>query len=354
MKMLLAILTLISSTALAGGTSGGGGKGVVCQNSAGQETVELLDLWEARTLFGQAPAPFPPGTTLDTAVDLIFERLKYTFPTALRPHNTCGHESCFKKSLAWVASLFLSPTDPNTSAQVIRLHGVDLELTDDSFEVARPSKCEIRQIVNYQAGGLIYVDEDRFQKMDLLNQAALIAHEALYSHLRGIDNNETNSIRTRRAIGYVSAGNSFADFTDLHRPKTYVKCDNRSSGFGFPTYDIDFWPAVNAEIPNRLQVLPITFDGSSLIGITKWSNFISAGGSSPNYEHISTGKCNSGGGSAKGYVMSGPVEFDRGLWIGLYCDLQTGIFTVTAKSRRPGTTEWTEPVALTCTEYNQF
>lgn len=352
MKIIFALLLFVTFSAFAGGTSGGGGKGVVCIDSAGQETVELLDIWEARTLFGQAPAAFPPGTTLQTAVEILIDRLKFVIPTAVVPNVWCNQGNCFKEYLLKEAAKFLSP-----NSSVIRLNGVELEETDDSFELAKPKLCDVRQLVNYQDYQHIYLDEDRFQKMDLLNQAALITHEALYSKLRSWYE-ETNSIRTRRAVGYVSTGLSFTDISDLHKPKTFVNCKSSEPYYSNTSYDIDFWPANDPNIPNRLQLLPNIFDRSRLMGITNWDTYFrTAGGMDNLYDFISTGKCNTGntgGAGSKTFLMTGPVEFDRGMWLGLDCDDKSDVFTVTVKSRKPGFKQWTDPVALTCQEHRTF
>ena len=56
MKLLLLLLTISISTAYAGNTDGGGGRGVVCYGADNSiVSVELLDLYEGKILEGLTP-----------------------------------------------------------------------------------------------------------------------------------------------------------------------------------------------------------------------------------------------------------------------------------------------------------
>ena len=103
------------------------------------------------------------------------------------------------------------------SANIKRLRGVRLHLTEDAFEVAEPDNCPIEQIVNYQDVNLSYkilINMDLYDKMDNTNKAALILHESFYRLLRE-DSHEKNSIRTRRAIGLIMDLKSLPATRDL-------------------------------------------------------------------------------------------------------------------------------------------
>ncbi len=65
---------------------------------------------------------------------------------------------------------------PNNNVKWLR--GVDLSLTDDSYELAKPDKCEIEQVINYQTSGRVFINQDLFEKMSLENQTALVLHES--------------------------------------------------------------------------------------------------------------------------------------------------------------------------------
>lgn len=210
LAIVLTSVTYFGSFAHAGNADGGGGKGVVCRNpDLSVRSVELLELWESRTLFHR---PVVPATgTLESAVDATLVNLKnsFTLKGVAQYFNfgrelLCENQECLLRVMRASAKLFLTNHE-----SVRRLNDVNLELTDDSKELASPANCSIEQIVNYQpSGGFILINQDLYEKMDLTNQTALIAHEALYEALRFFQN-ETNSIRVRRAIGYVFSGQTF-------------------------------------------------------------------------------------------------------------------------------------------------
>jgi hypothetical protein len=84
--------------------------------------------------------------------------------------------------------------------------------TSDSFEIVTPhGNCQIEQLVNFQDEEYkIYVNQDLVDKMTTTQYAALIAHEVLYKYLRE-QSRETNSLRVRRAVGYVFSGGQFEE-----------------------------------------------------------------------------------------------------------------------------------------------
>jgi len=215
----LALAIAMIPNAQAGVVNGGGGKGVVCRN-AQQEvvSVEVLDLWEGRTLRGQTPIA---ATDLPAAVDAALQNLSKSVNMLIFGKD-CKHEECLLRDMRESASTFLSGGEG-----IVRLRGVKLEATGDSFELVSPQHCQVEQIVNYQPGDApALINQDLFEKMDATNQAALVAHEAYYQLLRKYSG-EATSIRTRRAVSFVFSGGIFAPSShsgDGEKRATHVEC----------------------------------------------------------------------------------------------------------------------------------
>src|SRR5687767_7417810 len=75
LSVLALTMGLANSSFAEGAISGGGGKAVVCRNGANEiRSIELLDLWEARTLFGRTIQE--SAAPVEEQVDLLIQRLK--------------------------------------------------------------------------------------------------------------------------------------------------------------------------------------------------------------------------------------------------------------------------------------
>lgn len=244
MKFISIILIIVSSQItfaeeqIIGGSSGGGGKGIFCPDGA--KWFDLLDLWEARTLYDRHMAydTQPLEKQVRDGVQklkniLMFDRI-YRKPDG----TTIDPETVFMDFMTKETEEFL---DPN-SKKVKRLHKVKLTVTDDSFEDVLPDGCEIVQLVIYKDsyGSPALMDADRFDKMLTTPQAALIVHEALYKFLREYGN-ETDSITTRRAVGYVFS-EQFKPFTHIGyfiKGIPHVSCEDKiNSGDTFDNHTI--------------------------------------------------------------------------------------------------------------------
>ncbi len=220
---LLPLLLLVTSISYAGGMEGGGAKGVVCRDIKGAiKSAELLDLWEARVIYKREVKH--PEESLSEQVSQAIEALKYSIDSGSMTFNGKYYSPSeyVAYSLRATADLFL-----NQGPSVERLHSVVLADVPDSFEAAMPQDCKIEQIINFMDSSthpLILVNQDIVDKMDITNQAALIAHEAYYALLRSYSH-ETNSIRTRRAIGFVFAGNNFISIGSIEATDVFI-CDS--------------------------------------------------------------------------------------------------------------------------------
>jgi hypothetical protein len=230
-----------SGTAISGGSDGGGGKGLVCRNADGSvKSIELLDLWESRVIHGR-PALAGKGTPLEQ-LHAAIARLK----NALVFEN----DDAFAATLDWTGQHILNIA-PGGFDDVRVVEGAELNLTNDSFEDLKPletSDCQIEQLViykTYPSASVILVNKKLIDKMDVTNRVALALHEAFYKYLRD-GSAETNSLRTRRAIGYVMSGGSFESYTDKYQ-QPYIECTNRNLNLG---------------MFNQTEIDILSFDGS--------------------------------------------------------------------------------------------
>jgi hypothetical protein len=255
--LVLASLLPLGAAAAVGGSEGtGGGKGVVCRGKNGKiKSVELLDLWEAKTLYkrkiSSSKAP------VEKQFSAALTRLKYAMSLmgSLDGDNVPADEHFMREVERRAAPFF------NCESELVkRRSGIALTPTNDSFEDMRPQDCAVEQIVNYKMGGgsiEILVNQDLFKKMSRTDQAALIMHEALYRRLR--DFQEPNSIRARRAVGYVFAGLSFPS-PEENLPEDRLTCFHPKMSAATPYFHLYM-----AKDGSGLQAIRV-FDGKYNLG----------------------------------------------------------------------------------------
>jgi len=343
--IILLLLTLsLPQASIAGGLEGGGGKGVVCQGPI-RKTVELLDLWEARILHNEVLDPSLANLGLEAGVNILFERLKNSYLENIimgGGSESCTDQECLMMQLRKVSDRFLLE-----NSRVHRLRSVTLELTDDSFEIAKPENCEILQIVNYQPGGDIYINQDLFEQLSPLNQIALVAHEAYYAFLRR--SGEASSIRTRRVIGYVTGGHSF-ERVNPKIPSHYYSCSNMDETF--PANIIKIYP-VFGDSQNILgmEIYPEVFGGTELIGVPESSfQYIYFASVDWISRLMSTGcqHVDSIEPLIDSKYFDGPVEFDKALQLHLMCDNPHGMVGLYATLNDPNAKAEKKLVTLRC------
>lgn len=227
--ILIFLMTLNSQgqNLVKGGSDVGGGMGVVCRDTAKNITsVELLDLWEARVVYGRTIKSLPDS--LESKIAIAVDQLKYATysPRSLVTGvDSRGNEFSYHgaEAIKWMlqrrADQFLAPNLPN----IRRIRGARLERTKDSYESVKPRECKVEQLVRYidnANGGYVLVDQDLVDKMDMTNQAALYLHEAFYANLRPW---EKSSLRVRRVIGAIFSDFQFYDF-DKALPFDFYEC----------------------------------------------------------------------------------------------------------------------------------
>lgn len=215
MKSIYVALLLFATNAFAVGVdTSGGGRGVVCRTANGRiQSAELLDLWEARTIFRRniAESKQPVAAQVASA----FARLQNAFYF----YSSSPSGKVLLEQLQPYADIFLKPSD-----KLVRLHGTKLNDTPDADEAAVPANCNVEQIVNFMDSPttpIVLVNQDIVDRLSPTSQAALIVHEAFYAFMRFFS--EPNSMRVRRAVGYVFAGQSFVSRDDVLNAR-HIEC----------------------------------------------------------------------------------------------------------------------------------
>lgn len=322
MKSVLAILLgsfLLSSANAAtpliyGAISGGGGKGIVCLDKSGEvASVELLDLWEARVLYGHTIQPSLGTVASDVNQGLV--RLKNAYP--FRGSGGVDGEKYSGQDFLLALMQQTAANFQSPNPKVLRLRGIELDHTDDSFEVAKPANCQIRQLVNYMATGKILVDQDYYEKLDTINQAALIVHEAMYHFLREMAS-ETNSVRTRRAVGYVFGGNTFNLPINIVSGNP-VRCFSEELDIAGNVIGL---ARIAVSEPDHvgLAIELSALEGSQLIGIPQdATQFKFKFKSGFPVDDLLSGTCNGNYLWTIGIALSGPVEYDRQIKLRWIC-----------------------------------
>lgn len=184
MKKILLLLACISLTELAHartGIDGGGAMAVVCNGAEG-ESVQLLDLYEAKALPGirvfQATGDLLEDYLRLTNNSLRLQGANWTFPT----------EEADKK-----LTHMLSLIDWHDDATPLPFLG------DQGKSVDLPANCKLQQLaIFFDSTNRMKVDRELWSKLSSLDQAALLKHESYYYNER--QNQETTSESTRSYV----------------------------------------------------------------------------------------------------------------------------------------------------------
>lgn len=197
--------------------NGGGGKGVQCTKD-GKTTVEVLDLYEAKTLYNLTVMDF--GSTEEQAKEKLAQVLARHF---WNPY-TIEMDKYTKALKQTYIQEFLNN---------IRFidEGKTLRLTNDSFEPTLENGCQPVQVAMYYDESVLLVDKTLWTKMDWTNKMGLLAHEALYFLAR--QSGTKNSMSTRKLIGMLFSDKGvkpIADGVPADRKK-FLYCRLSTAGF---------------------------------------------------------------------------------------------------------------------------
>ncbi len=234
-----------------GTINGGGGRGMRCKDN-GKETIESLDLFEARALgLTLLPVPSSEDAALDLAIELLAKHQ--------RSPGMISHEQYVKVLKEVLKKKWLTKFRYLDGAKSLRM-------IDDSHEVIKQSGCEAVQIAVYYESTIL-IDKKLWDQLDNLSKAAVWLHELVYHMER--QNGRTNSISTRILIGQLfSTKGSRPRMEGIPEDqKKHVQCtlwDERlsiGSAFAYESADLENDPGTEMvfyELPNTTAVLRIS------------------------------------------------------------------------------------------------
>lgn len=192
------VLVLASSLSpihvLANGSSLHGGSAVVCRNpSGGVIEAQLLDIAEARYMGWKLKDANTPVEVLLTEARIQMERIDRVF--AVRTDSLINS---FRRKFYFLPSSSLEP--------VYDVGPVRTELRPD---------CGIEQLGTFH-DGMVLISREIFDRLDNLNQAAFLIHEAVYHIHRGTDDAMPYSSTARELTGMLfSKGFSLGEYRTL-------------------------------------------------------------------------------------------------------------------------------------------
>ncbi|MGZ3794080.1 MAG: hypothetical protein ACXVCP_17125 [Bdellovibrio sp.] len=219
--------TTLKNNMIEGTVNGGGGKGVLCKKS-GQETLETLDLYEGRVLYGQKYSQ--KFSSLDEALSKIQKDYLAYFSEPLNrttDGNAEGIGPSYKESIEKAAALEMSRT-----REKIKFigSGKTLNSTNDANEAVIEEQCSSAQIAVYYDENVLLVNKQLWDKLDYINQAALLYHEVLYKKAR--ERGETSSVKTRRIVANLLSDDGLIFKLGVPKEEVYFV-----TTYGCPSHD---------------------------------------------------------------------------------------------------------------------
>ena len=181
-KLSALVIFFTSSFTLAGGMEGGGGKGVVCRDNAGNiQTVELLDLWEAENIHHDHIMPSLGSASADLTSAIGRAKNIFSEEDIIRPDGTILKADA--EAIDQLTFVAFGVIDPSRNFEnVERVRGINLPISNDSYEGALNlnSNCRIEQIATFSHGwghdSHWVVNSDLTDKMNSINLAAFGLH----------------------------------------------------------------------------------------------------------------------------------------------------------------------------------
>lgn len=185
-----------------GADSSGGGVAVVCKNSDDSiKSVEMLDLYEGRIVYSLNIQQ--QGTDYQGNVAAVSEKLKVIFK-----------DLKLKKD---PASLILKAQKDMKLIQ----GEVSIAPVNDANFIIIPNDCDLTQIAYYKNNSILLVNANLWDKMDDLNKAALIVHEAVYLHERELG--DRKSRYSRKVVAHLFSDYSFESLS-VDIPQSANEC----------------------------------------------------------------------------------------------------------------------------------
>lgn len=212
--------------AVEGTINGGGGKGVLCQQQNGSESLETLDLYEGRVLYG---LDIEKELTNETDMkDFIVEKVSHHF---WNPYTIEMNE--YKKILK-------SNLEKGFYSKIRYLgSGKYLKTVNDSLEPIFENNCRAVQLAVYYNETDLIIDQNLWNKMSWTNKAALLLHETFYFIER--QNGAKNSITSRKAVAEAFSTKGLISKTFGVPVNKFLSCSVRKNGYisyaNFMAYD---------------------------------------------------------------------------------------------------------------------
>jgi hypothetical protein len=187
-------IMLVSSVSHAGVGSSGGGLAVVCRMSTGQiAAAELLDLYEARTVFGYSVVPATGSLQRDY------------YLAAANTYRLQGYPGLAEQERANIAENLQHFFD---RVKMTRTGERLPALPDFGAVPALPQGCALEQLaVFYDENPVrIAIDSEIWRALDSVNQSALVTHETFYYWERQMQERTSESTRAFVAHVYANGG----------------------------------------------------------------------------------------------------------------------------------------------------
>lgn len=179
--VIILLMFLFMTSTYAGNEVGNGGLGFWCPQS---KTYQLLDFYEHNLL-----SPGNPIIKSDhDYIKIIKDRLQ------LLSKLDAKHSAYYERMVNQV------------TAKINFLDNIKLNSTKDSFELAHPKDCELKQwaVQKIALNGNdteYFFDKGIWNSLDNISKAGLVMHEIIYDHFINLD--EKNSIKVRKFNSFM-------------------------------------------------------------------------------------------------------------------------------------------------------
>ncbi len=206
---------------LNGTINGGGGKGVLCLNR-GQQTYEVLDIYEGREhhKLKYSKEIRSEKEMVDTILDLLVRHFQ----------NLFGSE---KDLRAEIKKEFIEPllnsikyTEKNQR----------LKFVGDDLSPLIADNCKPIQLAIYYDEAVLLIDGNYWAKLNWLNRTALLLHELIYRLAR--EKGQVNSIQSRRLVGSMLSDTGAKPIVFGVPERGFIRCF-AEAGDSFSTINFD-------------------------------------------------------------------------------------------------------------------
>ncbi|WPU63508.1 hypothetical protein [Peredibacter starrii] len=221
--------------ALAAGEKGNGGYSIVCRDANGLiASAELLDTYEGRLLYKKTYS-----VDLNSVEELVRVAQDRVRKYVLFASKLNKEIDLIEKNLVFIPE------------------GHELESTEDAFPVIKKKGCEFEQLANYTEAGEVFVSQEIFNRIDNLNRAALILHEAIYS-IRRKALGETTSQNTRRLVAQLMAVNPDQAIIEKHVMESLQQPTHANRPCGLTGSIEERMENCSYQVPQRFNMVLVT------------------------------------------------------------------------------------------------